>query len=93
MNQQKNMISMKSMRNVNSNIMKSIKNMKSMSQVWAELYTWHHIKYMQMTLGHDKILNTQRNLKKNFVLFGKLRIFFLGQLLGEKILSKLLSDC
>ena len=49
MNQQKNMISMKSMRNVNSNIMKSIKNMKSMSQVWAELYTWHHIKYMQMT--------------------------------------------
>ena len=64
MNQQKNMISMKSMRNVNSNIMKSIKNMKSMSQVWAELYTWYHIKYMQMTLGQDKILNTQRNLKR-----------------------------
>ena len=75
MNQQKNMISMKSMRNVNSNIMKSIKNMKSMSQVWAELYTWYHIKYMQMTLGQDKILNTQRNLKRTF--FGKLRIFFL----------------
>ena len=65
MSQQKNMISMKSMRNVNSNIMKNIKNMKSMSQVWAELYTWLHIKYMQMILGHNKILNT-REIWKEF---------------------------
>ena len=47
MNQQKNMINMKHMRNMNSNIMKSIKNMKNTSQVWAELQTWNHIKYEQ----------------------------------------------
>lgn len=77
MNQQKNMISMKSMRNVNSNITKSIKNVKCMSQVWAELYTWHHIKYMQMTLGQDKVLNTQRNLKRTLFCLGNSEFSFL----------------
>ena len=39
--------------------------------------TLHHIKYMQMTLGQDKILNTQRNLKRALFCLGNSEFSFL----------------
>lgn len=77
MNQQKNMTNMKSMRNVNLNIMKSIKNVKNMSQVWAELQTWNHIKYVKIPIEQDKNMDAQRNLERTLFCLASSEFFFL----------------